>query len=360
MRLLASYKVPTKTQATKDVEKVTYGYLLKRFRRENGLGEDDENITWFIGWLVSGVNRISKSSWRKYKAAVLTTVEEQVSHFSSAVNPYPYVVAMEFLKSFDHPGEDADMPKRTARLKQKKISLHDLEKIKMYCDARKLESFRLTYEWLIAGVWLGLRPSEWRTATYVEGEDGISYLKVKNGKNTNGRSHGEYRHIMLVDFSVDEINLIKRLVAKFSSLKTKEEFARIYATTRLKLIETNKALWPNRKQNITLYSARHQFSANAKASGVSLKELAALMGHAVDDTALAMYARRIQGHSLIKVKGNEKDMERIKEVYMDKRYLPKAQRDERQKVKDRIIPDFVRNQNVSGDDEGQQSHENKT
>jgi len=51
-----------------------------------------------------------------------------------------------------------------------------------------------------------------------------------------------------------------------------------------------------RNGNITLYTARHPFSANAKSDGLTREEVAALMGHASIYTAGTHYGKRRSGH----------------------------------------------------------------
>ena len=55
--------------------------------------------------------------------------------------------------------------------------------------------------------------------------------------------------------------------------------------------------------NITLYTARHQFSANAKSDGLSKEEVAALMGHASIYTAGEHYGKRRGGHGSVGARG---------------------------------------------------------
>ncbi|MCA8451381.1 hypothetical protein, partial [Burkholderia vietnamiensis] len=61
------------------------------------------------------------------------------------------------------------------------------------------------------------------------------------------------------------------------------------------------ACFGSRKTYPTLYSARHQFAADAKSSGWTQAEVAALLGHASDDTAARHYARARSGQSAIRV-----------------------------------------------------------
>lgn len=53
-------------------------------------------------------------------------------------------------------------------------------------------------------------------------------------------------------------------------------------------------LWPRRVQHYVLYSTRHTFAAAAKII-FARAEVAALMGHAVDDTATKHYSRPPKG-----------------------------------------------------------------
>lgn len=61
------------------------------------------------------------------------------------------------------------------------------------------------------------------------------------------------------------------------------------------------------------YSARHQFVEDAKKAGVSLEELAAIMGHASIETATFHYGRKAAGKpGNFKVTANSADLERVK------------------------------------------------
>jgi hypothetical protein len=80
--------------------------------------------------------------------------------------------------------------------------------------------------------------------------------------------------------------------------------------------------WPNRDSHITLYSLRHQFSANAKASGFTRLEIAAMMGHAVDDTAVVHYGRKRSGFDLVRISPDPADVARVKAVYTGRPAAP--------------------------------------
>jgi len=81
-------------------------------------------------------------------------------------------------------------------------------------------------------------------------------------------------------------------------------------------------LWPKRTSHATLYSMRHQFSANAKASGFTREEIAALMGHAVDTTATQHYGKKTAGYEMITVRPDPAEVARIRSVFKGRMQPP--------------------------------------
>jgi hypothetical protein len=62
------------------------------------------------------------------------------------------------------------------------------------------------------------------------------------------------------------------------------------------------------REKITLYSARHQFIADAKASGLTLYEIAALVGHASIRTASEHYGKKKVGRRGRKIRNDDDGM----------------------------------------------------
>lgn len=69
-----------------------------------------------------------------------------------------------------------------------------------------------------------------------------------------------------------------------------------------------------RKNRITLYSGRHQFSANAKKAGVPAIEIAAMMGHGSDETHVKSYGKRRVGKGGFTIQADPLDVERVAEI----------------------------------------------
>ena len=93
-----------------------------------------------------------------------------------------------------------------------------------------------------------------------------------------------------------------------------DEYDYFYNGCAIALYKACRQCWPRRKRHITLYSTRHQFSANAKSSGFSRAEIAAMMGHAVDITATIHYGRKQAGNEKVGILPVEDEVSKIRSV----------------------------------------------
>jgi integrase len=180
-------------------------------------------------------------------------------------------------------------------------------------SAKKLKAFRhedlmklleslvkagemLAAAWLRCGYVTGLRPCEWQRARLVGNR-----LVVQNAKATNGRAHSDERIVLISDFrELHNIDALCHQLAGQDFEKKRRHVARAIG-------KHAKSLWPRAKKLPTLYSARHGFSAEAKAI-FSREEVAALMGHASTETAGRHYARRRIARGFLKVRPTAADV----------------------------------------------------
>ncbi|WP_406857239.1 hypothetical protein ABEG18_06310 [Alsobacter sp. KACC 23698] len=144
----------------------------------------------------------------------------------------------------------------------------------------------------------GLRPCEWAKAR-LDWQGTRHVLVVRNAKGTNGRSHGPYRRLVWdEEDDIEHIQAWLSYVSRVLSGTTGGERLEVWTTYRRALQDRLRAvcdhLWPRRKSHLVLYSARHTFTARIKAVN-GTREVAALLGHAVDDTATHHYARASKG-----------------------------------------------------------------
>lgn len=166
--------------------------------------------------------------------------------------------------------------------------------------------------WMAANNIVGLRPIEWKSA-HIDVVDGETILVVVNAKNTNGRSHGELRHLNLTKINEAELRLIMRQLHIAGKYNINDAtWDRYYNAVRLTIYHMARKVLSNRRKYPTLYSTRHQFAANAKSANLGKSEIAALMGHAVDTTATMHYGRKKHGSGKFGITPATEEVLRIK------------------------------------------------
>lgn len=295
----------TRSNNTEKHYRVVSDQQVKKYEREHKITVFPENVSSFIDWLSSRKPKLLPKSWRQYKNAVAFVLEED-----------KYLTAAASLRKINSDGckSRSNNPiKQTSSLKKKHISEYEEDVITSHLKGRKNRS-----KWAIpclaffkAGIILGLRPSEWPgVKLFVDGSTvtfpAYPVLRVENGKATNGRSHGKYRHLILDRLSEEELMWV-RLAIAYSHPDSPQglmmpkgrasDFEEYYDGLRKEFARTIFRIFPKKEPRISLYSCRHQFSANIKLAKFTLSEIAALMGHATDDTASAHYGRKRFGRS---------------------------------------------------------------
>lgn len=166
-----------------------------------------------------------------------------------------------------------------------------------------------TYLFVRSNLLLGLRPIEWfnaRLATFIIGnkysirnyQPGIV---VENAKTTYGRSNGPDREILLNKISSDEYELIAQMIASVRRYSDNypddselDDISKTYySSIRGELRRIYSAI--NKDEIPSPYSTRHQAIANAKLSGLTKVEIAAMFGHGSAQTHQIHYARKDKG-----------------------------------------------------------------
>lgn len=315
--------IVTKTDGTKSGYLYRASNLIKRFERE--VGAFDIVKGEFVSWLVSQKPKWRGATWRYNKSAIMHFFE--VKGFEG-LRRVLFDIGSEGCYVAQKGVAKNSVKHKTSSSKKKSVSAEEERRLVGYFEHRKGCHWSLrTIMFFRASIISGLRPSEWTGTEYIEEfvmDDGSvvgPVLKVRNAKDTNERAHGEYRHLILSDLSDEHIRIIKghmQLVkASMGPSGVKIPFESYYHACRNALYRANTTIWrSDKKKKPTLYSGRHQFAANLKAAGYSRAEVAALMGHAVDDTASEHYGRKTSGRTgggLPKALPSE--VERVREVY---------------------------------------------
>lgn len=112
----------------------------------------------------------------------------------------------------------------------------------------------------------GARPAELRDITV---EDGV--IVIPGAKKSHNGSRGAGRNLIVNEEAV--LWIIKQAI---SLLRNSD---RSIGAMRDRLRKEARAIWPRRKQVPTMYSMRHQFGANLKASNLDASTIAYIMGH---------------------------------------------------------------------------------
>lgn len=277
--------------------------LIRRAKIALGLSLTDSlDPRQFVAWLSEQRKTLARTSWRQYKSAVVCFLSKEPP--SGSVDE-----ALDWLRDVDVEGCQKKTEK-TSGTKLKRLNQRDFQRITEYLRENKGKWNTPLLDWMVSATLTGLRPQEWADAK-LDKIDGEIALVVKNAKSTNGRAHGFSRTLLLGALSVDEIDTLRRHVERASQFAGVEQFDELYHGCSHTLHYVCRKLWPRRTKHVTLYSCRHQFSANAKASGFERDEIAAMMGHAVDDTAIRHYGKKSAGDELVRVRAHKDDVDKV-------------------------------------------------
>ena len=149
---------------------------------------------------------------------------------------------------------------------------------------------------MYAGMLSGLRPAEWKGSELVSHNDKLT-IKVKCLKNDDVRGVGEYRYINISGFRENEIKVIKKQIAFSDAFLELDQWDSYYEGCRKMLYYANKQVFKYTNRTIQLYSSRHQFTADLKASDLSSSERSVLLGHNSTETQSKWYGKGEYGSS---------------------------------------------------------------
>lgn len=280
--------------------------LLNRAKKEMDIPLDEElDVRQFVVWVVELKPTISRNTWRFYKSAVVYYLENY--HDEQAA-----IEAMEYIKEVTSKGA-LTTTERTSSLKLKKITFDDWFKLDSFLQKNNKKWHSQLRAWLRSSVITGLRPIEWKNAMFLFHEEEPA-LKILNAKATNGRGNGESRTLILKDVATDDLKIIKEHLNNTRTFVGMDEYEYFYRGCAIALYKACRKCWPKRKRHITLYSTRHQFSANAKSSGFSRLEIAAMMGHAVDITSITHYGKKVAGNESLTVSPIAQEVSTVRNI----------------------------------------------
>lgn len=271
-------------------------------------GEDSLDMRQFVVWLASQRPTLSRPSWRQYKSAAIYYLENLPDVEQS-------IDSLDYLREKTSNGCVLKSTK-TSSQKLKQIKLEEWQKIDDYLALHTSKWSKTLRDWLKSGLLTGLRPIEWKSAKFFYYQGKLPALLIENAKFTNGRANGPTRTLLLGDLSTQELKTIKDHLLNVRTFTAIEDsgYEFFYNGCALTLYKVCRKIWPRRKRHVTLYSTRHQFSANAKSSGFTKSEVAAMMGHAVDITATIHYGKKINGNEPLMVKPVKEEVDTVRKI----------------------------------------------
>ena len=272
-----------------------YGRQARRFARWIAAeARDPEDHRSWVMALQGLAGHVARKSWRLYRNAITW-------HLAQSRGP-------AFQTAFLLASDTVPKPPERRRRLQRRIDPETLRTVVNGLRARRGRTGTRIADMLIAMVATGIRPNEWQSAT----RKGPGMLVVVNAKfrppdgAMPGRGNGPVRELELDPAAVGQPvdDAIGRTIEwlrgrPWSGVSPNAN--RLFRTT-IKSLVTAGHLTPQWLR-VRIYDARHQFSADAKASlSLLAGEIAAAMGHASAVTAVTHYGKRSHaaGRSIVK------------------------------------------------------------
>lgn len=312
----------TKTKATVEIYLFRGNQLWLRAANFYGIATENLLATDFLDWLEDLLPELKPPSRRQYIAASKEMLGEQLKTFPAnsvkLKDQNESIVRALSMKSADYSTliQNNTKPRRgkTSAQKAKRVDIEDIRLLRDATNGSRSKWLLPALLWLTVNIIVGLRPSEWRYAQIIEVEE-KKLLRVNNSKTTNGRSFGYLRHIDITNFLKIEIEWLElqlRNVQQYAH--SDNEWKRYYSAVRRVLYEITRSHLGNRRRYPTLYSSRHQFAANAKKDGLTKIEIAALMGHATDETTTQHYGKKSYGNGGCRSRPLPEEVGKVKRI----------------------------------------------
>lgn len=264
--------------------------------------------------LIESKPTISRSTFRQYKAAslhVLVSLTQQ-PHLVDRI-PTAILSAIDRLAATSSEG-CMRKSQRTSARKAKRLPSRDVEAIERNILERCHRSVLALPTLGVMTVLrlTGARPCELLNLTAQGPAPGILDVTIRNAKATNGRGLGEDRTIHLRGLSEAEVAIVRDWPKVMEALAASYAPEVVIAKIGKYFSRAARRALGRRSKYPSLYSFRHQLSSDAKAAGLPSEEIAALMGHASDVTAMRHYGRRISGQGGIKAHANPSSIGKVR------------------------------------------------
>jgi hypothetical protein len=268
-------------------------------------------VDTFVDWVIETRRKAwSASSWRQYRAAMLYGFGREGSAKPAIAGQID--AACSRLQQ-TRPWPQADHTLRTSQQKSKRMPENDCDRVRHAALASRSPKRQELADILLGTIITGLRVAEWPSARFVCSQTpGFAWeLIVRNAKYDEerierARAHGEFRTLRWVGLDDEAVTAITRWIALANQAGQDGTYEKLIQALRDFMRKLTQDLFRRRRKRPTLYTGRHEAIARWKLHYVELQTtiegrlqglaiVAALSGHASDETATAHYGRPRRG-----------------------------------------------------------------
>lgn len=237
-----------------ETTKASYTKLARYFYKTRLSGEKN-NLIKFRAILTEAATDYRPNYFRRLKNALA---------YDLRARGYPKTAQMILNTKNPVTAPGSTIPKKPAPRRVKHFSDEDFLKITNHLNKNGFFDECVA---VIISYYCGARPCELKSISVYGNE-----IHITGAKKSHDGKRGLDRRLLIED------EIILQIVS-FSS-RIISESTRTISAIRDRLRKEAEKVWPNRKYLPTLYSIRHQFGSNLKASGIKdSRHLAYLMGH---------------------------------------------------------------------------------
>lgn len=258
--------------------------LISRYEREtkNAVDKTDD-LPNFGVWLVDVLRpTLGPNSWRSYRYQLQTCLND--AEFKELISVKPSRSKREVAT------------KLTSANRAKHLKSDRFRQLNQYLKRSHSRYARPLYLILSLGRKLGLRPSEWNRVT-IASHDAIPHIAVES--TIKGHRHSpklSKRYVPLDHLSSSDLDELDELI---TFIVQQPDFKDIQTKLTQFMKNTSRVLFFHEDNRPTLYSPRHQFAANLKASGIDPVVIAAIMGHTDTNMQTKYYGRTTDGEHIV-------------------------------------------------------------
>jgi hypothetical protein len=306
-------------QRTKEDYSRKIGMIANRIYRAGQGTLTPTNLVSHLKKLIAN-KQVAQSTARSLKAAAIFWITEEAQNvLAHGGNLSEHELAFSELRKLP----TRELPTRTEKTSSTKLKYFTKETLDCLAEysakTQRAKHAGALVAFLRANLLVGLRPSEWfgvEFMSYLHREKNGEYMRtsdgrikssiamyVENAKATYGRGNGDHREILLHNISDNDLatlmhfrEIVMSFASKFEANTQRSDIAKaFFKPLQQTMTYTLKRQGYKKNQLPTTYSTRHQAVANAKSSGLSDREIAAMFGHSSTATAKSHYGKKLSG-----------------------------------------------------------------